>query len=282
MCGLCLSRRTLLTSLPALGASALLPNAGAYAQTAASSSPHRIDVHYHHVAPAWIADAEVSNLLPPLAVKQAQDWTPERGLEEMDRNGVATAVCSVSNPGIWFGDVEHGRRLARECNEYAARLGRDHPGRFALFAALPLPDTEGSLREIAYAYDVLKADGVGLFTSYRDKWLADPAFATVFEELNRRKAAVYVHPIGPACCRNLIPGMPAAVIEYPIDTTRAIMDWVMMKSTARYPDIRIIFSHAGGLITAGVGRLTVLIDTQEALRRLFSGDLQIRTRQTLL
>ena len=262
MCALCLSRRRFVTMLGVVGSSALLPRA-----MLGQTKPYRIDVHYHHIAPAWIGEDVVAKTLPPLVIKQAREWTPARAVEEMDRNAVAAAVCSVSNPGIWFGDVSQGRRLARACNEYAAQISHDNPGRFGSFAALPLPDTDGSLEEITYAFDVLKADGVGLFTSYGDKWIADPSFASVFDELNRRNAVVYVHPIAPACCRSLIPGMPAAVIEYPIDTTRAILQWIMTKSTERYPNIRIIFSHAGGLIVGGVGRLTILIETQPPLRQ---------------
>ena len=143
-------------------------------------------------------------------------------------------------------DHEQGRRVARDCNDYAARMAADHPGRFGLFAALPLPDIEASLREIEYGLDVLKADGIALFTSYRDKWLGDPAFEPVMAELNRRNAVVFTHPEAPLCCRGLIPGINEAVIEYGTDTTRAIARLLFTGTAVRYPDIRWIFSHGGG------------------------------------
>ena len=230
------------------------------------TKPYRIDVHYHHITPSWIRDEVVEKSFAPEVIEKAKQWTPDRAVEEMDRNSVATVICSVSNPGVWFGDIRQGRRLARECNEYAARIRNDHPGRFGCFASLPLPDTEGSLVEAGHVLDVLKSDGIGLFTSYDNKWLADPTFSPVFDELNRRKAVVYVHPTAPACCRNLIPGIPAALLEYPVDTTRTIFHWIMTNSASRYPDIQMIFSHSGGLIMAGVGKLQMLAETQESMR----------------
>jgi 6-methylsalicylate decarboxylase len=215
----------------------------AQAPAAGTGKPQRIDVHHHYIPPfhAEFIASRRDRGRPP-------QWSVAMSLEEMDKNGIATAVTSLAQPGVWFGDVAEGRRLARECNEWGAQMVRDHPGRFGLFAAIPLPDTEGSLHEIEYALDVLKADGIGLFTSYRDKYLGDPSFAPVFDELNRRKAVVYTHPIAPDCCKSLVPGVPPSTIEYATDTTRTIAGLVFSGTTVRCPDIRFIFSHSGGTL----------------------------------
>jgi predicted TIM-barrel fold metal-dependent hydrolase len=159
------------------------------------------------------------------------------------------------DPGICFANVQAARTLARKCNEYSAQLVRDHPGHFGFFAAVPLPDTEGSLREIAYALDVLKADGIGLMTSYGDKWPGDPAYAPVFEELNHRKTVVYFHPTGPNCCRDLMPNIPYMFTEVLHDTTRAVTSLLFTGSFERFRDIRFIFSHAGGTLPMVAGRI---------------------------
>src|SRR5436305_6268980 len=201
---------------------------------------HRIDTH-HHIAPPKFVDEMRALLQPPTLA-----WSIEKSLEDMDKAGVATSITSITPRGVWIGDNAQGRRVASECNDYAARLVADYPGRFGMFAALPLPDTEASLSEIEYGLDVLKADGISLFTSYRDKWLGDPAFEPVMAELNRRKALVFTHPEAPLCCRGLIPGINEAVIEYGTDTTRAIARLLFTATAVRYPDIRWIFSQGGG------------------------------------
>lgn len=164
----------------------------------------------------------------------------------MDAAGVATAMLSIPAAGLWSGNALADRRTARACNDYMAQLASDHPGRFGVFAALPLGDVDGSLAEAAYALDVLHADGIGLFTSYHDRWLGDPAFDRVFDELNRRRALVYTHPTLADCCTHTVPGVSPAAIEYGTDTSRAIASWVFGGSGDRFRDLTLIFSHAGG------------------------------------
>jgi predicted TIM-barrel fold metal-dependent hydrolase len=209
-----------------------------------AGGPHRIDVHHHFWEPGYRREVAAAGELQP----QARDWTVENSLEDMDSAGVATAVLSVTTPGFWMGHHGQMLRLARSCNDYGAKLVQDHQGRFGLFAGLPMLDADASLREIEYALDVLKADGIGLFTSYGDRWLGDPVFDAVFEELDRRRAVVYTHPIAPDCCHNLIPGIGDAVIEYCTDTTRAIARMLFTGSMTRWQNIRFIWSHAGGTV----------------------------------
>ena len=242
-------------------ASLLVASGGAgavFAQPALSDGI--IDVHHHIVPPFWFD--EVKDVIAAQGggriVPNWFGWSPEKALSEMDRNGVATAILSMSTPGIWFGDKAQASRLARGCNEYAAKLVADHPRRFGMFAALPLPDTEASLAEIAYAFDKLNADGIGLLTSYGDKWLGDPAYDQVFAELNRRRAIVYVHPATPGCCTKLMPHVPPFLTEFIQETNRAITSLMYSGSFSKYPDIKFIFSHAGGGIPVLAGRIAQL------------------------
>jgi predicted TIM-barrel fold metal-dependent hydrolase len=155
---------------------------------------------------------------------------------------VATSILSISTPGPWFGQLEEGRRLSRQINEYAAKMCQDYPGRFGLFAAIPLPDTEGCMKEIEYAFGTLKADGIGLMTSYDSLPVGSKEFAPVFDELNRRKAVIFLHRTNASCCMNLR-GLPGDK-EFIIDDLRALNSLLTGGTLARCPDIRLIHAHA--------------------------------------
>ncbi len=270
------SRREFLTSGALVATSALLSASGMKAQTSsptANTKADRIDVHHHILPPPYmqrardqilaISDRDHSRLL---------NWTPARAVEEMDKNGIATAMTSLSLPGVWYEGAKTARSLARDCNEYAARMVKDYPGRFGLFAAVPLPDQEASLQEIAYAFDVLKADGIGLVSSYDSKWPGDPSFAPAFEELNRRKAVVFIHPAVPGCCDHLMPGIPASTFEFLFETTRAIVSLMVNGTFSRFPDIRFIFCHAGGTMPMVAARTSAFVERhQEIADRLPNG-----------
>jgi len=236
------SRREFISGIAAATSGLALAGGRLFAQ---AGNARRIDVHHHFVPDAYFAYQQKHGMA------RTNAWSLSKDLEDMDKFGTETAVLSITQPAFNKGDRDEIRKVARDCNEAAAKLVADKPGRFGNFAGLPFLDTEGSLREIEYSFDKLKADGVCLISSYGDVWLGNAMFAPIYEELNRRKAVVYVHPTAPNCCGNLSvlkDGVPneGAMIEYGTDTTRTIASVIFSGTGKRYPDITWIFSHAGG------------------------------------
>jgi predicted TIM-barrel fold metal-dependent hydrolase len=249
-----LSRRKFLRGATAIGATALV-SGSTFGTQRGRSAADKINIHHHLTAPAYV------KFLTDNKLRDFPNRSVAEGLEDMDKAGISTAFTSIIGPGIWNGSAEQTRRLARECNDFAAKLVSDYPGRFGMFASLPLPDIDGSLKEIEYAYETLKADGIYLFTNfgqtpfYGDKYLGDPMLAPIYEELNRRKAIVYTHPKDNLCCRNTIPGVGDPTIEYGTDTTRAIESLLVTGTAAKYPEVRFIFSHGGGTAPFLISRI---------------------------
>jgi len=228
--------------------------------------PFRIDVHHHVYPSSFLSEQGKLNPAwhPQKPPEMVKDWTPQTAIDEMDANGIAVSIVSMSTaPGLWFGDKPAARRLARIWNEYAAGLARDYRGRFGFFAAMPLLDIDGTLGEIEYALDVLKADGVQLITDYDGLYPGDPLFRPVLEELNRRKAVAIVHPTVPPACLNMIPGVLPRTVEFVFDSTRAIVSLVLSGITSRLPDIRFVFCHGGGTLPMLAGRIEELTKNEK-------------------
>lgn len=257
------SRRAVIGGAVAFGA---LAATGGMCAADPPSTPRRIDVHHHITPPTWLDAVRRAGLDNPPMV----DWSPEKSIEAMDKAGVATAVTSPTTPQVGFLEAPEAARVARDSNEYARRLASAHRGRFGVFAMLPMPHIDESLREIEYALDTLEADGIGLMTSYADRWLGDPSFAPVLDELNRRKATVYTHPTTANCCVNLVPGIPSTVVELGADTTRTIASLVFTGTSARCKDINFIFSHGGGVLTAVAERFQIQIVSMPPYRGRFT------------
>ena len=229
-----LSRRQMLTGLVSAGVAMSLRGRAVSAATTAGNQI--VDVHAHYYPPV------LKELGTPTPMN---DWSLQKHLDEMEVAGVSRSLLSLTTPGIPV-PGDRGRKLMRESNEWAAKTCGDQRGKLGFFTCVQLEDIDGSLQEIEYGFDVLKAQGVGLFTSYGNRWLGDPAFDPVFAELDRRKAIVYVHPTTAACCGRLIPGVFDTLIEYGTDTTRAIASYIYRGAARRFPNVKMIWSHSGG------------------------------------
>jgi predicted TIM-barrel fold metal-dependent hydrolase len=271
-----MERREFLTGIAVAGAGALLTGSLAAQQQGrgggrggarGNAAPQRpippdlktaraIDVHHHYAPPGWLkvlADQDALNVEP------WKGWTPQKAVDAMDLAGVQTSYSSITVPGVYFAEGFGNQQappgkvfkndvvaMAREANEFGARMKSDHPGRFGIWASLPLPNVDAALKEISYALDTLKLDGIGSITSIGTKYMGDKSFIPVFEELNRRGAIVYTHPGAGPCCLYAVPSVGPTTLEYSHDTARTIVSWINSGNAERFPNVKWIFSHGGG------------------------------------
>jgi predicted TIM-barrel fold metal-dependent hydrolase len=215
-----------------------------------------IDVH-HHILPDFFFK-ETNDAHDPVGGIAPPPWNTEMMLSFMDEAGIDVAITSISTPGVHVGDDASARALARRCNELSAKLVHDHPTRLGGFAALPLPDVDGALAELTHALDVLKLDGVVLFSNSNGVYLGDASFEPVFAELERRGAVVFVHPTASRDASKAGLRLPDTLIDFTADTTRAIAQMHYSNRFARTPNIKYIFSHAGGTAPYVAGRWAVV------------------------
>ena len=201
-----------------------------------------IDVHHHFVPPGGATN---------------RPWSPQMSLDEMDKFGIGVAILSMTqNAELLYNATEKGRAAVRAGNEYGAELMQRHPTRFGLMGGIPMPDLEGSLREVEYAYDTLKVDAIGIYTNdNQGRWPGDPHFEPLWQELNRRNAIVYMHPLAPKCCSDLKYGAASSMVEYDFDVTRGVVSLVVNGVMFRYPNIRFITVHSGGTVPMLAGRM---------------------------
>lgn len=191
----------------------------------------------------------------------------------MEVNGIAKAYLSVTAPGATIAPTNGSAAdLARKINEYGATLRQNFTGKFGFFATLPsLTDVDASLEEIRYALDVLKADGVTLFTRYGDAnyYLGHPMFTPIWEELDKRRAVVFIHPTHPVDLNWINPVLPQPAIDYPQETTKTAIDMIISNVTRDFPNCRKILSHAGGTLPFLLSRLSMTSEATEDTRQMY-------------
>jgi len=215
--------------------------------SAEAARPRRIDVHAHYLSPAYKAALEAREmwLIGGIPVP---DWTPELALGFMDAHGIDVQMLSVSDPGVEFAGAGEGASLARDCNDYVARVIAEHPGRFGAFAVLPTTEVEDARVEAARCLDELGLDGVGLLSSYNGQYPGDPRFGSLLGDLDGRGAWVMVHPASIGAELQPALSVPGFIAEYPFDTTRAFISLLFNGAFKRYPNIRWHFAHGGGTL----------------------------------
>jgi predicted TIM-barrel fold metal-dependent hydrolase len=242
-----ISRREVLKSL-AVGAAGVPPTAKLFGQFVNKSTAKggRIDVHHHHSPPALHGPAF-----------RGRPWTPELSLEQMDKFDIAVAILSMTQMGdLLYDGTEKGAAAVRAGNDYGAKIMSEHPKRFGLFTSVPLPDLGGVMKELEYGLDQLKADGIAIYTNdNHNRWPGDSYFDPMWQELNRRSAIVYMHPLAPQCCRDLNDSVPTAMNEFDFDITRACTSILANGVLHNYPNIKIIIPHSGGTMPMIAGRI---------------------------
>src|SRR5246127_5467899 len=215
-----------------------------------------VDLHQHVIPDFyWEASNEGGNAAGGITPPR---WSLDGAIAYLDEARIDVAVPSISTPGVHFGDDAAARTLSRRVNEYLADLKRERPDRFGGFAALPLPDVEGCLGQIAYALDVLELDGVSMMTNAGGCYLGDSHFDPIFAELQRRAAVVFVHPTASPDPVAHTLGLPDALLDYPVDTSRAIAKLHYSNTFARTRDIKCVFAHAGGTIPFVASRFAIV------------------------
>jgi len=233
-----------------------------------------IDTH-HHMLPEFFW-RETGNAHAPVGGFAPPQWSKEASISFMDDAGIDVAMLSISTPGVHVGDDARARTLARRCNEFSAKLVQSRPDRFGSFAALPLPDVDGALEELRYALDVLKLDGVLLFSNVQGIYLGDPRLEPILTELERRAATVFVHPNpSPDPVAHRL-GLPDSLIDFTADTTRAVAEMLYSNRFARTSNVKYIFSHAGGTIPYLAGRFGIV----DEMRVIPGADARRTARET--
>lgn len=224
-----------------------------------------IDTHHHILPPHYVAEVGAHPIGSQGVSGRVPDWSLDGALALMDEAGISTAVTSISAPGLGGLTGAAATSLARWCNEFAATMIRERPTRFGMFSCLPMDDLDAALAEAAYTDDILKADGICLMSHYDGAYLGERRFHPLYEELDRRCAVVFVHPTTPVH-PVLVAGLSASMLEFPFDTTRTIASLVFGGVLRSYPNIRWIFSHAGGAMPYLSGRLETVSKVNPGLR----------------
>ena len=230
-----------------------------------------VDVHSHIITPEFVSSLEREGRLMDEGFPLPK-YNVENHLKWMDEAGVQTSVLTLAAP-------QPTSEAIRLCNEAAARIKREHPGRFKFCAALPLPDVNAAIREAIYALDTLKADGIKLATNVGGQYLGAPELDTLFSVLNDRRAVIILHPHRPEpVSRQVMLQTPLAMQEYLSETTRAVSNMISRNVLARYNNIKVVVPHCGAYLPLAIPRMKSLTPVMQANKMVGEIDYEANLR----
>ena len=169
-------------------------------------------------------------------------------IEDMDRARIDVEVVSLSTPNVFFTGAQHQPSVARMMNDSYAELIARHPKRFKGFASIPMDAPDEALKELHRAIDSLKLNGVILLSNIGGKPLTSPEYRPFFEEANRMKLCIFLHPMLPANSDAFREYVLGPIIGFPFDTSLAVARMCYDGMFEELPDIRWIIGHLGGAV----------------------------------
>ena len=231
-----------------------------------------MDVHSHLITPEFVSSLEKEGRLMDEGFPLPK-YDVYNHLKWMDEAGVETSVLTLAAP------QPTSAQTVRQTNEAAARIKKEHPGRFLFCAALPLPDVSKAIEEAKYALDVLKADGIKLATNIDGQYLGAPELDTLFSVLNERKAVVILHPHRPEPVnQQVMQQTPLAMQEYLSETTRAVSNMISRNVLARYNNIKVVVPHCGAYLPLAIPRMKSLTPVMQTNKMVGEIDYEANLR----
>ena len=233
-----------------------------------STEPGLTDVHAHFVTERYVAAALEKGLNRPDGMPGWPSWDVGDNLRLMDATDVERSILSISSPGVHFGDDAQARALSLHVNQFAADISQRHPDRFGFFAALPVPDIDGALEQVALTAE-LGPSGYVVESSPRGVYLSDPRYDPLWAALDQQHAVVFVHPTSPPGAELVDQGLPRPMLEFLFDTTRTFAGLIAEGVLQRFPGIRWIVPHSGAILPLLADRMQFIFGIMEQTRPEF-------------
>lgn len=215
-----------------------------------------IDVHSHFICKEYLDSVKKHG-------KENEDgfptpsWSVDEHLSFMEKAGIDKSLISLSSPHFYFDNSEEAVLLGKTIDEYAASLKKAYPDKIMFATSLPVPDMDAAIKAVEYAYDELNADAVKLPSNACGVYPGDEKYDKLFEELNKRKAVVILHPTAPtAIPSGCFTAKPLPLFEFIADTTRAVINLIESGAAEKYPNVKIVVPHCGSFLPNVIDRLS--------------------------